>query len=247
MELERAGFIKNRPWAFIGMWFFIILSPSSSFVPIMDEYVNEYRMYLPVLAPITLLTMGLYAGLQQAVGKLPLIKKGGRPNQVAIHAFALIIAAAVIALGITTYERNKDYASDIGIWSDNVMKAPNNPRAHSNLGFALMAKDGRSEKASQEFRKAINLYPGMASAHANLGISLAQQEKMEALEEFKMAIQLNPSQVNYANLEAALSGRAKQFYLSGNKAGAIEMLKQVLAINPNNLDANTNLLMLGGK
>ena len=242
------GFIKNRPWAFIGLWFFIILSPSSSFVPIMDEYVNEYRMYLPVLAPITLLAMALYVLLQQALGRLPTSKRCGINKTTVDLIFALIIVIVLIFLAATTYDRNKDYASVVGIWSDVIKKAPNNARAHSNLGVGLL-DDGLVQAGIREFEVAIELNPVVTSAHYNLGIVFHRQKKYEnAIAEFKKELAINPNDLNAkANIEDVLNIQAVQLSQTGNSLVAIEKLKEVLAVNQNNVAAKKNLAILTGK
>jgi len=242
------GFIKNRPWAMIGLWFFIILAPSSSFVPIMDEYVNEYRMYLPVLAPITLLVLGLYAGYQQALGRLPSGKTGGINKTTLALIFSLMIIIAFIALAATTYERNKDYASDVAIWSDVIKKVPNNARAHSNLGVGLL-DSGLVEAAIREFKVAIELNPVVTSAHYNLGVVFYGQKQYEnALAEHKKELAINPGDLNAkANIEDILNIQAAQASQAGNNLVAIEKLKEVLAINQNNAAAKKNLAILTGK
>lgn len=228
------GFIKNRPWAFIGLWFFIILSPSSSFVPIMDEYVNEYRMYLPVLAPIALLVMGLYVGLQQAAAKCLSNKIGGL-GQITNLIFASMLVAAVVAFGITTYERNKDYSNAIRIWSDNIEKTPSNPRAHNNLAFALFQED-RAQEAINEVRKAIELKANFVDAYSSLGDYLAKANQLEAaIQAYTKVIELNP---NYANIHGKLGA-----VLALNKQldSAVAELKIELTLNPASPAASENL------
>ena len=49
----------RKPWlGFLGAWFFVILAPSSSVVPIFTEIAAEQRMYLPLIAPVALLVVG---------------------------------------------------------------------------------------------------------------------------------------------------------------------------------------------
>jgi len=45
---------RNSWSGFLGAWFFLILSPSSSFVPLPSEVLAERRMYLPLAAVLTL-------------------------------------------------------------------------------------------------------------------------------------------------------------------------------------------------
>jgi len=48
------AWFRARALAFLGCWFFLILAPTSSFVPIVTEPVAERRMYLPLAAIIVL-------------------------------------------------------------------------------------------------------------------------------------------------------------------------------------------------
>ncbi|HUJ71275.1 MAG TPA: hypothetical protein VLZ30_03470, partial [Verrucomicrobiae bacterium] len=50
----------NSAWGFLGAWFFLILAPSSSFVPT-DSPAYEHRMYLPLAAVVVAVVMGIYA------------------------------------------------------------------------------------------------------------------------------------------------------------------------------------------
>jgi len=228
------GFIKNRPWAMVGLWFFIILSPSSSFVPIMDEYVNEYRMYLPVLAPITLIALGLLMGLRRLLAKYQSSKMGDS-DQMTNGIFVTLVIPVAIALGITTYERNKDYSNAIRIWSDNVEKTPSNPRARNNLAFALFQED-RAQEAINEVGKAIELKPNFVDAYSSLGDYLAKTNQLEAaIHAYTKVIELNP---NYANIHSQLGA-----VLALNKQldSAVAELKIGLTLNPASPTASENL------
>src|SRR5207253_1658209 len=45
---------RRHPLGFLGAWFFIILAPTSSVLPITTEVASEHRMYLPSAAVIVL-------------------------------------------------------------------------------------------------------------------------------------------------------------------------------------------------
>jgi hypothetical protein len=45
---------RNRPVGFLGAWFFLTLAPTSSIMPISTEVGAERRMYLPLMAIVTL-------------------------------------------------------------------------------------------------------------------------------------------------------------------------------------------------
>jgi tetratricopeptide (TPR) repeat protein len=111
-----------RPWlGFLGAWFFGILLPSSSFVPIVTEVAAEHRMYLPLMAPIALAIVGGWA-LCRWIGLGWLIWAA---------------AAAAVAIGSRlTIQRNADYRTALQIWQITVAQRPRNGRAHFNLGHS---------------------------------------------------------------------------------------------------------------
>ncbi|HVM60765.1 MAG TPA: glycosyltransferase family 39 protein [Verrucomicrobiae bacterium] len=122
---------RHRPWlGFLGAWFFLILAPTSSFVPVAGELAAERRMYLPLAAVVTIAVVGAFL-----IGKRLLIKHHGSiPGCVAV-------ASVVVVLTFLTIQRNRDYRSDVTIWQDTVDKRPHNTRAQNNLAWLLATLD----------------------------------------------------------------------------------------------------------
>lgn len=104
----------------------------------------------------------------------------------------LIIISIVLPLTYLTYERNKVWKDDVALWEDVVAKAPDNARAHNNLGRAYGA-NGRDLEAIMEFKKAANILPNYALAYMNMAVSYGRL-KMEPEAEFyyKKAIAFYP-------------------------------------------------------
>jgi hypothetical protein len=124
--------LRYRPAiGFAGAWFFVILAPTSSVIPVALQPMGEHRMYLPLAAVIGLAVLGLYAWM----GRRSLI----------------VFAAAAVGLGWLTVQRNKDYRSELAIWNDTVAKRPENARARSNLGTLLQDLPGRLPDAIAEY------------------------------------------------------------------------------------------------
>src|SRR5579871_2042385 len=48
-------------WGFLGAWFFLILAPSSSIVPLVTQTGAEHRMYLPLAAIVLLVVLGSHS------------------------------------------------------------------------------------------------------------------------------------------------------------------------------------------
>jgi uncharacterized membrane protein YhaH (DUF805 family) len=56
--------VALRRWpgiGFAGVWFFVILAPTSSILPLTGQPMAEHRMYLPLAAVVGLVVLGLYA------------------------------------------------------------------------------------------------------------------------------------------------------------------------------------------
>jgi hypothetical protein len=62
------GLARRSPAAFAGAWFFLILAPSSSVLPIVTEVAAEHRMYLPVAGVIALVVIGIFELARRAAG-----------------------------------------------------------------------------------------------------------------------------------------------------------------------------------
>ena len=159
--------VRGWGWGFLGVWFFLVLAPTSSFVPIQDA-AFEHRMYLPLAAVVTGVVLGGYLVGQGVVG-------GGKISGpvVQIMGVSLLILAGA-ALGILTLRRNEDYRSELSIWEDTVAKAPGNERAENNLGNTLNGCR-RTDEAIAHYQKALELKPDFADAHYNLGLALVNR------------------------------------------------------------------------
>ena len=170
---------------FAGAWFFSILAPTS-LVPGARQTMAEHRMYLALAAVVSLLVLGLYSW-------------AGR------RSLAVWLAAAV-GLGWLTVERNRDYRTELAIWSDTVAKRPGNPWAQCNLGMALY-EDGRAAAALPYFEKSIKIDPAEAGAQNDLGLALAQLGRLpEAVTAYETALRLRPNFAEaHNNLGLALS------------------------------------------
>jgi Flp pilus assembly protein TadD len=100
--------------------------------------------------------------------------------------------ALVLVLAILTIQRNRDYNSEVTIWQDTVEKRPNNPRAHYNLGAALL-QTGKLQNATGHLEQALRIKPDYAGAHNDLGLALVQLGRpQEAIGHYEQAVRLKP-------------------------------------------------------
>jgi tetratricopeptide (TPR) repeat protein len=123
------------------------------------------------------------------------------------------------------------------IIEDNPTDANGGITAYRLFVEACAAEDrGESESAEHLFRQVLDLEPGMAAAHTNLGNMLYRQGEMEeARRHYERALECEPSQpearYNLANLLEDV----------GEVELAIAELRRVCAMSPDFADAHYNL------
>ena len=214
---------RNRAWGFLGAWFFLILAPTSSFIPIADP-IAEHRMYLPL------------AALVMAVVIIAFLV-GGRflNNQSGAVLGWMACGLIVVVLADLTLKRNRDYISEFTIWQDASVKSPQNPRAHSSLGLALF-QQGKMADAREQLEQALRLKPDYADAHHNLGLVWESRGRMrEAIEQYGQALRINPE------YPAAHNNLANALARDGKLEDAARHYEEALRLKPDFASAHSNL------
>lgn len=237
---------RRSPLGFAGVWFFGILAPSSSWVPVASQTLAEHRMYLPLAAVILLAVLGL----QRWAGR------------------AGLIGAATLALGLgwLTHQRNETYRSDLALWTDTLEHRPGNIRALHGLGQAYSARGhyaeaiplfqealrldrglrfvakpailqtkighhlvatGRPTEALPHYQEALQLDPYYALAHHNLAVALLQLDRPAiALRHFREALRLNIGGTD------AQAGLAASYLATERIDDAIVQYREALRVEP---------------
>ncbi|HXA80401.1 MAG TPA: tetratricopeptide repeat protein [Opitutaceae bacterium] len=205
---------------FAGAWFFLILAPTTSVVPIGGQPMAEHRVYLSLAAVVGCIVLGLYKWM-------------GRRSLVLFTAMA-------VGLGCLTIERNKVYHSRLALWTDTVAKQPDNARAHNDLGNAYLAL-GRLPEATTEFQAALRIYPDYMDAHYNLGGILAKTPAQwpEAISHLEAALQIDPDNAEAHN---ALGGVLMNF--PDRLPEAMGHFNEAVRIKPDLADAHNNLAII---
>jgi tetratricopeptide (TPR) repeat protein len=210
----------NSALGFLGAWFFLILAPTSSFVPLADP-IFEHRMYLPLASVVTIAVLGTCV-------------LSGRLHSGQLLGRILGVSVVLMLMGLTV-RRNLDYASELSIWLDTVNKRPNNARAHNNLAAAL-GQAGSVEEAIRHYEQALRIKPDYAEAHNNLGVALGGLGKFEdAIGHFEHALHVAP---DYAEAHYNLGLALEQ---TGKVQEAIEQYTQALRIKPDIAKAHYHL------
>ena len=199
--------LRNSPFGFLSAWFFLILAPSSSVVPVTTELIAEHRTYLSLAAVIAAAVCGVHGAWQTLGARW----KVGRRTAQFTGLLALLLVAS--GLGIATNRRNAVYRSAIALWTDAVAKRPGNAGARNNLGNAL-SDQGRLPEAIAQYEEALRLVPGYDDPHYNLGNALAKSGRFqEAIGHYRMAMRVRPTDaaIRYALGEALRrSGRVDE-------------------------------------
>jgi hypothetical protein len=186
------GFIRNRSWSFLGVWFFGILAPTSSFVPIID-LIFEHRMYLSLAALILLFVIITYFCFQYIEKRLwdsGKISAGTTSEKFIRYIPVVLITAILTPLTLRTLYRNACYHDPILIWKEALEVSPDNPRAYINLGYSFH-RDGKLDEATKCYRRSLRLKPDDAVPWSNLASILTDQGKFdEAMKDYEQALRL---------------------------------------------------------
>lgn len=118
---EDADGAAGRLAAFGILWFFVLLSTTSSIVPLADPLV-EHRVYLA--------SWGMFTAVVVLAERTTARMNAPRRRQLAAATAAVVWCA----LALATHGRNAAWESRLALWTDSVSKSPLNGRAHLILG-----------------------------------------------------------------------------------------------------------------
>jgi len=162
-----------------------------------------------------------------------------RPFPVALAALALACAAAPTArqreaaeihtnLGLEALRAGR--AQDALKEFDEALAAdPSIAETHLGRGLVLEFSFRRGDEAEAEYRKAVELKPGLSEAHNNLGQLLAGRGRLEeAVRHFDEAL----GNMYYAEPFVARCNKGLALYRLGRKEAGLAELRTCLALNP---------------
>ncbi len=113
----------GRAAAFGVAWFFLLLSPTSTFLPIADVLV-EHRVYLA--------SWGLFLAAVLGGERLVARVAPGRRDLVA----GVAVGAVWVLLAVALHRRNAVWETELAFWTDVVAKSPTKARPYLGLGVA---------------------------------------------------------------------------------------------------------------
>ena len=147
--LVLAWWLRRRQpvFAFSIFWFFITLSPTSSFIPIADV-IFEHRLYLPLA--------GVCLSFPYLI-ELLLVRLGKRPTPTSSVASVILL---VLITG--TLARNYVWGDEVRLFTDVVAKSPLKERPYNGLAYAYY-KRGDFERAVSTMEEAMATLPNKAA------------------------------------------------------------------------------------
>jgi len=164
--------VKQPPLGFLGAAFFLILAPTSSFIPVQDA-AFEHRMYLPLAAVVVLVVIGAWTLGERWPEAKPFLTP------------ALVLA--LLALTGATIRRNNQYHSEADFWQDALEKNPDSATAKRGLRF-VASHDGQLEDKAIAAARDVRARPDNAQARLQLGqLLLDERRTVEAVAELREA------------------------------------------------------------
>ncbi len=128
-------------------WFFINLLIESSILPL--ELKFEHRLYLPSVGFYLILVLLMCRFFSRFFSET-----SDKHNLKILFIVSVVILLS--GLSLLTFKRNMVWQDQVTLYNDCMLKSPNKPRAHSNMG-ACLTKAGRAEEAIIACEKAISL------------------------------------------------------------------------------------------
>jgi tetratricopeptide (TPR) repeat protein len=181
--------VRRPALGFLGAWFFLLLLPSSSIVPLFD-FEWEHRVYLSLAA----LMVGLALAAERWLGR-----RAG-----------FLLGALAVVWGATTVARNADYRDPLALWTQTVRVKPGSALARDYLGYSLMEK-GDLQGAEEQIAAALRIDSARQTSHNEMGTLLFHEGHLRAAEaEFREGIRLVPGDsIAWGNLGRALAAEEK--------------------------------------
>jgi tetratricopeptide (TPR) repeat protein len=176
-----------RRWpraAFLAVAWFLILSPTSSVIPVRTQTIAEHRAYLP-----------LAVALVGVVCTCSLLVPTASDRWLGHNALALPLIAIAVVCAVLTMRRNRTYRDELTLWEDTLAKCPTNPRAYSNVAVKKFIPLGDSRSEMDYYARALELDPEYFDVLVNrAGAYSLMGDGSSALADAEHAIRIKPAE-----------------------------------------------------
>lgn len=222
IKWPRIGFLA-------GAWL-VVLSPTSSVVPIADAYF-EHRMYLPIAFLAILFVITLRVVILQILGWWA---TPGNRQAIPLMVCAVVVLPIVGGLSVATVHRNSQYATVERILQDNLEKKLDLYRPRYTLAMWLLSK-GRKIDCAKNAAILVNRFPHEAGSYSLFGMVLLDMgENRDAAIMFRKSLEIAPDESHVLlNLGAAL--------IAIDPKQSIPPLERSAELDPTHVDTWYNL------
>jgi tetratricopeptide (TPR) repeat protein len=197
---------RRFPLAAYGFFAFcLILSPTSTFIPVKDV-IADRRLYLPMVGLILI--------------ALEFLRRWKIDRRILIA----VLSAVCLSCAVWTYNRNQVWSSAIKLWEDAAEKSPDKPRVQFGVAVAYFQAN-RCKEAVDHYAIASRLQKPDYMVVMDWGMAYeCNQQHDEALDKLKQSIDLHASAQAWANLAYVelKQGLIDQPFAALDKAQAID-------------------------
>lgn len=208
--LRKTVSVRAKIFAWAWVFFLITLTPTSSFLPTVDLFV-ERRAYLGTAA--LLIVMGLH------------LLRPQRPRLRRIAATLLMLLFAGV-----TFTRMQLYGSPENLWRESVALYPTSQRARVNLGV-IYAAQSKFAEAKLLFESILAQFPKDPFVNTKMALiyqdpNYAGHDLQKALDHYKLALETTPNDL------VTLYNTGLLLIDAGNYVQARGLFQRTLQINP---------------
>jgi tetratricopeptide (TPR) repeat protein len=223
--------VRRPRLGFAASAFFLVLAPTSSFVPLITQTEAEHRMYLPLAAVVALAVVAVDAACVAACRRFG---DGTALRRLVENAPAATLVVVVFGFAWGTHRRNETYRSPYVLWKQTAERNPSNERAQLNYAIQL-SRAGDAPGALKRLDLTLAIDPTNALAHLLRGGLLYRMGRAEeALAELETTIRLKPLDPSAYNNRGAILERQARHEL------ALRDFDAAIALAPDYAEAYSN-------
>jgi len=231
--------------SFVILFFFITISIYSNIVIIIGSSFGERFLFIPSLAFSLALSWIIFKLLKINTGKTQITEPKSFFNFNKL--IVLTMSPILLIYSVEVISRNKDWNSNLSLYSADVIKSPNSAHMRYYYGLVLM-KDKAMNKNSQvehpeyldsaivQFSIAAKIVPTFADAYDQIGLAYYRKNMNDsAIKYYQIALNYNPTKsITYSNM-GVIYFNNKQF------DRALEVYQKAVKYDPAFSDAWMNL------
>jgi tetratricopeptide (TPR) repeat protein len=238
-------FRKKHLLAFAILFYFITMSLYSNLVITIGSSFGERFLFVPSIAFAIALAVGIGYFMRNEISDVEVNKPGIWFSK--YKKLLYIVIPILVLYSLKTIIRNKEWESNLTLYTADVKKSPESAHMRYYYGLVLMkdlamgggntvTKPQYLDSAIVEFSAAARIIPTYADAYDQLGLAYYRKNDFDkALVNYEKAIQYNPQKsITYSNMGVI-------YFNKGNLDKALDSYQKAVKYNPAFSDAWLNL------